>query len=150
MLSLVKRSHSARINNDDDDDSPETRGKRPLGRDPDKSWCHRHTSVKLSWSKSMTPWTQAVAYECAAAQFMDQWAATKKVLHQCGGDISSCPGPYPSAACPEFHLLQLLGILCITTFCKYLHVSVYKLFYTHRTRAFVSVVNVELSQFVIT
>ena len=25
----------------------ETRDKRPLGRDPDRSWCHCHTSVKI-------------------------------------------------------------------------------------------------------
>ena len=25
----------------------ETRNKRPLGRDPDWGWCHRHISVKL-------------------------------------------------------------------------------------------------------
>ena len=24
-------------------------GQQPLGRDLDKGWCHRHTSVKLSW-----------------------------------------------------------------------------------------------------
>ena len=35
----------------------ETRDKRPLGRDPDKSLSHRHTSVKLSWSQPMDPWT---------------------------------------------------------------------------------------------
>ena len=35
----------------------ETRDKRTLGRDPDRSWCHSHTSVKLSWSKLMSPWT---------------------------------------------------------------------------------------------
>ena len=28
----------------------ETRDKRPLGSDPDRSWCHRHTNViELSW-----------------------------------------------------------------------------------------------------
>ena len=36
----------------------ETRDKRPLGRDPDKSLSHRHTSVKLSWSQPMDPWTE--------------------------------------------------------------------------------------------
>ena len=29
----------------------ETRDKWPLGRDPDRSWCHSHISVKLSWSQ---------------------------------------------------------------------------------------------------
>ena len=30
-----------------------TRDKRPLGKDPDRSWCHRHTIVNLSWSQPM-------------------------------------------------------------------------------------------------
>ena len=39
---------------------------------------------------------------------MEPWTATKKVLSysQCGGDTSSSPGPYPTAACPEFHVGQ--------------------------------------------
>ena len=45
----------------------ETRDKRPLRRDPDKSWCHGHTSVKLFWSRSM----------------MEPWATTKTALHLC-------------------------------------------------------------------
>ena len=31
--------------------------KRPLARDPDRSWCHLHTSVKLFWLLPMAPWT---------------------------------------------------------------------------------------------
>ena len=27
----------------------ETLDKRPLGRDPDRSWCHLHTTVNHSW-----------------------------------------------------------------------------------------------------
>ena len=37
------------------------------------------------------------------------WAATKKDLHWCGGDTSSCLGPYTMAACPEFHVGCRLG-----------------------------------------
>ena len=40
-----------------------TRDKLPLGRDPDRSCCHLHTNVKLSWS-----------------QPMDTWVVTKKTL----------------------------------------------------------------------
>ena len=40
----------------------ETWDKQSLGRDPDRSWCHRHTSVKLFWSQPMAPWTSAAAY----------------------------------------------------------------------------------------
>ena len=42
----------------------ETRDKRPLGRGPDRSWCHSHTSVQLSWSKSMD-WKAAHSYDAA-------------------------------------------------------------------------------------
>ena len=59
----------------------ETREKRPLGRDPDRRWRYRHTSVKLFWSQPMVPWTLVAAHECAASQSMDPWAATKKAFH---------------------------------------------------------------------
>jgi hypothetical protein len=44
---------------------PETRDKQLLGRDSDKSWCHRHTTsmIKLSWSQSMAPWALVAGYE---------------------------------------------------------------------------------------
>ena len=58
----------------------------------------------------MAPWTAAAAYECAAAQSMDLWTATKKGLHSFGGDTSSCPGPYPTADYPEFHFGCRLGL----------------------------------------
>ena len=37
-------------------------------RDPYRSWCHLHTSVKLFWSQPMAQWTSAAAYDCAAVQ----------------------------------------------------------------------------------
>jgi hypothetical protein len=40
---------------------------------------------------------------------MDPWAAIKKASQECGGDNSSCPGPYSTAACPEFHIGYRLG-----------------------------------------
>ena len=87
----------------------ETMYKRPSCRDPERTWYHLHTRVKLFWSQPMAPWTSAAAYQCAAPQFMEPWAATKKDLHQCGGDTSSCLGPYPMAACPEFYIGCRLG-----------------------------------------
>ena len=36
----------------------ETQVKRPLGRKPDSRWSHRQTSVKLSWSQPVDPWTE--------------------------------------------------------------------------------------------
>jgi hypothetical protein len=59
----------------------ESRNKWPLRRDPDRNWCHLHTSVKLFGLQPMAPWTTAAAYKCAAAQSMDPWAVTKKALH---------------------------------------------------------------------
>ena len=73
----------------------ETRDKRQLDRESDRSWCHLHTSVKLFWSQSMAPWTSAAA-----------WTMTKKALHQRDGDSTSCLIPYPRAACPEFYVGQ--------------------------------------------
>ena len=35
----------------------ETQDKRPLGRDPERSWCHCHTNVKLFWSQPVAPWS---------------------------------------------------------------------------------------------
>ena len=49
-------------------------------------------------------WTSAAADERAADQSMDPRAATKKALHSCGGDTSSCPGPYPTTSCPVFQV----------------------------------------------
>ena len=39
-------------------DRRKTREKRPLGRDPVRSWCHRHTTgiIKLFWSQPIAPW----------------------------------------------------------------------------------------------
>ena len=50
----------------------ETWDKRPLGRDPDRSYCFLHTSVKLIWSQPMALWELVAAYECAVI---------KKALH---------------------------------------------------------------------
>ena len=32
-----------------------------MGRDPDRSWRHRHTSVKLFWSQPRATWISAAA-----------------------------------------------------------------------------------------
>ena len=82
----------------------ETRDKRPLGRDS-RSWCHNHTSVKLSYSQPMDPWTERRNTRMLPKMCMEPWAATKQALHQCGGNTSSCPDTYPMAACAEFHVV---------------------------------------------
>ena len=60
-----------------------------MDRESNRSWCHRHITsmIKLFWSQPMVP-----------------WAAIKKASQKCGGDTSSCPGPYPTAACPGCRL----------------------------------------------
>ena len=35
---------------------------------------------------------------------MEPWAPTRKALHQYVGDTCSCPGPYPTVVCPQFHV----------------------------------------------
>ena len=59
----------------------ETRDKRPLARNPDRSWCHRRTSVKFSWSQPMDPWTELQHTHMLPPMSMEPWAATKKALH---------------------------------------------------------------------
>ena len=48
------------------------------------SWVGTRTGTgvffTLFWSQPMAPLTSAAAYECAAAQSMDPWFATKKAL----------------------------------------------------------------------
>ena len=80
-----------------------------LVRDPDGSWCHRHTTVKLSWSQPMDPWTEWKHTRVLPSMSMEPSAATKKALHYCEGDTSSCPGSYLTAVCSEFHIGWRLG-----------------------------------------
>ena len=51
----------------------ETRDKRPLGWESDRSWCHCHTNVKLFWSQPMAPRSSGVAYECDQESFTLVW-----------------------------------------------------------------------------
>ena len=55
----------------------ETRNKQLLGRDPDRSWCHCHISVQLSWSQPMDPWTEW-QHILMPPISMEWWALTKK------------------------------------------------------------------------
>ena len=84
----------------------EPRDKRPLGKDTDRSWYHRHnTSIfKLFTWQPVDSWTERQHIRMLLPISMDPWAAIKKVLHYCEGDTSSCPGPYPTAFCPKFHV----------------------------------------------
>ena len=69
----------------------ETRDKQLLRRDPDRRWYHCHTSVKLSWSQLMDPWTEWQHTHMLQPMSIESWAATKKVLNYCGGDMGSLP-----------------------------------------------------------
>ena len=51
------------------------------GKDPDRSWCHRHTSVKLSWSQPMYPWTERYHTRMLRPMSMEPWAASTKALN---------------------------------------------------------------------
>ena len=57
----------------------ETRDKRPLGRDPDRSWRHRHSSVKLPWSQYMDPLSERQHTRMLPPMFMKPCATTKKL-----------------------------------------------------------------------
>ena len=64
---------------------------------------------------------------------MEPWATPKKALHQCGSDISPCPGSYPRAACPDFHIgcrlcRELSPYLCTASSC--LNSTLHMLFWT--------------------
>ena len=52
----------------------------------------------------MDPWTERQHTRMLPPMSMDPWDVSKKALHQCSGNTSSCLGPYPLAACPEFHV----------------------------------------------
>ena len=97
----------------------ETRNKRLLGRDPDRSWCHRHTCVKLyfPWSQSMNPWTELQHTRMLPPMSMESWAAMS--MESCGGDTSSCPCPYPTGAVPScMSVVGWLEIFTSLSYCK--------------------------------
>ena len=43
---------------------PDTRDRRPFGRESDRIWCHCHTTsmIKLFGSQPMAPWASGAAY----------------------------------------------------------------------------------------
>ena len=62
----------------------QTWDKRPLDRESDKSWCHRHTMsmIKLFWSQPMYPWTkQQHTSMLPPPMSTEPWTATKTALH---------------------------------------------------------------------
>ena len=99
----------------------ETRDKQPLDTEPYRSWCSRHTSVKFFWSQPIDPWRSERQHTLMLPPMsMEPWVATKKSLHYCSGDTSPCPGPYLTAASPEFHIGCRLGreLFTLPVYCR--------------------------------
>ena len=93
-------------------------GKRGKVKSSSRAYDQRETQYKQQLG--MDPDTSLAAYECAASQSMDPWVATKKALHQGGGDTSSCPVPYPVESCPECHVDQAENFSpCPHTYCVF-------------------------------
>ena len=69
-----------------------TRDKGPLGRDPDRSWYHHHTTsmIKLFWSQSMAPWTSAAAY--GQGDKFSVWPTTDMKLGKSGRCVGTRTG----------------------------------------------------------
>ena len=62
----------------------ETRDKRPLGKDLDRSWCHRHTNWKIFLCRS--PWLHEQQVICSIlinvfARFMWKWVWCLLLFH---------------------------------------------------------------------
>ena len=82
----------------------ETRDKRPLGRDPDRSWSHLHTSVKLflvtAYSSMDINDSIGVYYRSVHGPmcFVQKSFTLVWRWHQFLSDS------LPTAACPEFHV----------------------------------------------
>ena len=57
----------------------ETWNKELLIRYPDRSWCHRDTSLKLSWSQSMDPLTEQQRTRMLPPISIEPWLRPKKL-----------------------------------------------------------------------
>ena len=87
-----------------EDNQRETRDNRLLGRYLDKFWCHLHTSVKLFGSSSDSMDVGGSIRVCFRSVH-GSIGCDQEALHYWGGYTSPCPSPYPTAACPEFHVI---------------------------------------------
>ena len=75
--------------------------KWPFGKDPDRSWCQRHISVKLSWSQ---PMEVSDSHSYAATDVHGAMGCDRKSFTLVCGDTNTCPGPFLTVTCPEFHI----------------------------------------------
>ena len=79
----------------------ETRDKQLLGMDPERGWRHRYTSF-LFEAHGSVDWAAAHSY--VAIDFYGAMGCDQQSFTLVWGDTRSCPGPYSTAACPEFHI----------------------------------------------
>ena len=66
----------------------ETWEKRKLGRDPDRSWCHRHITNMIKPFFGYSPWPSAAAY--GQDEVLGIAYNCLEAFHLCGGDTSPC------------------------------------------------------------
>ena len=67
-------------------------GKQLLGRDPDRSWYHCHTSVKLFWLQPMDPWTSV------ASAWTRIWTEVSSSMRWCSNQLSHPDDPLGQAS----------------------------------------------------
>ena len=65
--------------------------------------------TRIAAGVTAAPWTERQHTPILPPMSMEPWTATKKALHQRGGDTSSFLGHYPTVACPEFLVGFRLG-----------------------------------------
>ena len=83
----------------------ETRGKRPLDRDPERGCCHHRTSVKLCWLQPMDTWAEWQHTRMLPPMFMESWAATKKLYTSVEMTPAPVRVPNQSPLVPSFTLV---------------------------------------------
>ena len=88
------------------DNRCETRDKWPLSRDPDRSWYHLHTNVKLF---DRFPWLHGHRRHLTSVLPLSPWIYGLRPRKFYTSETSSCPGPYSTATCPRFYVDFTLG-----------------------------------------
>ena len=82
-----------------------SRDKRPLGRNQDKSRCHRYATSTIIFYGS--PQIHVLSGNTLICCLRYPWRYGLRRLMW--GNTSSCPGPYLMAACSQFHVSCTLG-----------------------------------------
>ena len=100
----------------------ETWDKQLLGRDLDRSRCHLHTNLTLLVAAHGSMDIGCSIRVCCHS-VLGSRVAIKEASQECDDDTSSCPGPYPMATCPEFHIGWRLNreLFTLPVCCPYAH-----------------------------